>query len=316
MRALLLVALFALAGGGAAMALESGQPVGPRAGVVAAGGDLTISNSRQGEAIFGAAGIAPGDSAAGTVEIANTGAERGELVLSRDELADTPGLGNVPLSARLSLLVLDVTAPTAPVTVYAGALAAMAPQPVGVLGPGETRRYELVATLPQRGGDENAVQGARVSVGYTWTAREATVPPMAGASGGGDGGATAGSPPTAAAAPLTLRIKRVARRPRHGRLLVWARCNRPCRIGGRARFLAQRGHGARTAARPQPALPGTAGQPLRVRQLLRFRLPARLMRLSEGKAHRLQVRLALHARDGSGASATAKRQLRLRYRSG
>ena len=59
----------------AAVVGKGGEP-GAEASAVAATGDFSFANSREGIPIFSASEIGPGDSAAGTVEIANTGRRR------------------------------------------------------------------------------------------------------------------------------------------------------------------------------------------------------------------------------------------------
>ncbi|MBS1879768.1 MAG: hypothetical protein JST31_09660, partial [Actinobacteria bacterium] len=162
-RALLLLTVGWLAALAAAVALARvGEEPPARASAVAASGDFSISNSREGLPIFAAGGIVPGGSARGTVTIADTGSVPAQLTLSRHDLLDSPGLGGGLLSAALELTVTDVTAPAAPLAVYSGPLASMPAQPAGRVDPGAARTYEFVATLPA-GGGQNAVQGASVS---------------------------------------------------------------------------------------------------------------------------------------------------------
>jgi hypothetical protein len=273
---------------------SSAQPV-----TTAAEGGFELSNSREGEAIFEAAGIAPGDSVAGTVEIANVGAAGAGLLLDQGGVANVPGAGGGTLSSRLTVRVRDVTAPAAPVSVYQGPLAPMPDRALGNLAAGESRRYEFVATLPDGGsppspsGGDNAFQGASTSVRYSWIAGEEAplpaVPPPAPPAPGGTGlPAPSVTPPSVLPSAdsqfhLHLRIVRVHPSPRHGRLIVLGRCDAPCRIAGRARFgvIGPSRHFRATASRSLRRR-GFAGR----RQRLALIVPPRLLRLARSEASR------------------------------
>jgi hypothetical protein len=237
------------------------------------------------------------------------------VTLAQSDLSDSPGLSGALLSERLVLMVRDVTAPAAPVTVYSGPLVAMAPQAAGRIEAGATHRYEFVATLPEGLANTNDLQGASAEVSYSWTAREASarpgepVPPTPPArpSGGGDDGNGGDGP--FAAPPLSLEVRGVGRAVRHGRLTVLARCDRACRISARGSLraragAARRGAKLRASGRVAP-VPGV--------QRLRIQLPRPLLGwLHRHHRLRLQARLALHARDANGQTATARRTVRLR----
>jgi hypothetical protein len=319
----------------AAMALAGvGGAPRARAAVVAANGSFEISNSREGQPIFAASGIGPGDSARGTVAIEDTGSGPVALVLARGGLADVPGLGGGLLSSRLELTVADVSKPATPRTLYEGPLASMPDRPAGRLEAGEARTFEFTATLPDAGGSsfQNEVQGGATTVAYTWTATEAgeeeAEAPGESTPGGGGGVAPAGggaagdipyvpAPPAGPGAepsssPLELAVTKVRRRVRAGRLLVWAGCDRSCRIevhgrlravaGGRRRF-----GGARLAGRAAYR----AGS-----QRLRIAIPRRLRHwaLSQADPTRLRARLTFTARDPQGGHDALKRTLKLRLR--
>ena len=153
----------------------------PKLQLAAAGGALSLSNSKEGSAIFRAAAMRPGEEASGSVTITNTGTVTGALTLTPADPADTPGQGGGRLSNRLELLVIDVTTVSTPVTVYAGTLRQMDPTDVGALLPGQHRTYLFVATLRPNGSADNAFQGAEMTTGFTWSATgsAATVTPTA-----------------------------------------------------------------------------------------------------------------------------------------
>jgi hypothetical protein len=322
MRGLSLLFFLALAGSATAAVLSGGGESGAQVSAIAADGGFSFANSRDGMPIFSATGIAPGDSVSGTVEIADTGSEPGELTLTQSDVTDTPGPGGGLLSERLSVRITDLTAPASPVTVYEGPLAPMPARPAGRVAAGEARTYEFVATLPEgaaagASGTQNDVQGASAGVAYSWIAGEVVPepvppsrplvpppnqPPSSPAPGGGAG-------PGAESAALRLTITRVRRSVHHGRLLVTARCDRPCAISGRARLRARGGGGHRAAKlRLSPRPRYAAGA-----QRLEIRVPARVRPWlrTHSNGLRAKVRIVLRARDEVGQTAKARRTLRL-----
>ena len=328
-RAVLPIAVLLLAALAAAVAFAGvggGEP-GARAATISTSGDIEISNDRDGLPILVAAGIGPGDSARGTVEITATGSAPVELTLSRHDLLDTPGLGGGLLSPALTLTVTDVTNPVAPLAVYAGPLDSMPAQPAGRLAPGAARTYEFVAMLPAAGGtgDQNAMQGASVSVAYAWTATEAGEEGEPGPGPEPEPGTPGGGPaseqppanaPTPTAVPLPgvafdLAVTRAARALRRGGLVVWAGCNRTCALVARGRLRATAGSHHRGAK-------VRFGNPSRYRaagvRKLRIRVPAQLRRwlaTAPGK-RRLRAKLVFTATDPPGARDTVRRTLVLR----
>jgi hypothetical protein len=317
-RALSLLIFLALAGSATAAVLGGGGgESAAKASAVAAEGSFSIASSRDGAPIFSATEIAPGDSVSGTVEIANDGELPGELIVAQHDVEDAPGLGGGELSGRLALRIADVTAPAHPVTVYAGPLAPMPTRSAGVLEPGASRTYEFTAGLPTTGpagGTQNDVQGASVSVAYSWTAREVTdtpepAPPTSPAPGqpAPSPSSPAVSPP---AAPLRLTITRVRHKISHGRLVVWARCSSACAIAARGRLRARGPAGHRTAQLrlgPRPRF--TAG-----RQRLTVRVPPNLRHWLQAapKPLRAKVHISLRARNPAGERATARRAVHVR----
>jgi hypothetical protein len=170
----------------------------PQLQLASASGALSLSNSREGAAIFHAAAMRPGEEASGTVTITNTGTVTGALTLAPAAPADTPGQGGGNLSSKLELLVIDVTTVSMPVTVYAGTVTQMSPTDVGALLPGQHRTYEFVATLKPNGNADNAYQGAELTTGFTWSATGASAPTTTPTP---SPTATATPSPTATAAP-------------------------------------------------------------------------------------------------------------------
>lgn len=311
MRAAILLALLALAGA-AAIALGAvgedrsrGEPL-----VTAAAGSFSLANSRDGMPVFTATGIAPGESAAGTVEIANEGEEAIDLTLSQRDLVDAPGSGGGVLSQRLGLRIEETTST---VPVYQGPLATMPPLALGRLAPGASRTFGFVATLPEGGAPgaaaENAVQGASTSVTYTWMADASppsaepaptpalSAPPAPGTS----------PPPPARSSRLSVRIVRYRQAIRRGRLLAWARCNRACQVTPHASFSAPK-HLGRLRARPN-RLPRRHFS-ARTQRLVLVVPPGPRRKLSAATG-RPRVRVTIIARDSSGEKARTSKLLRL-----
>ena len=166
--ALLLNAVLALVALGLAFA-PPGEGA-PKLRLASASGALTLSNSKEGAAIFHAASMRPGQEASGSVTIANTGTVNAALSLAPEAPADSPGTGGGTLSNKLELLVIDVTTATAPITVYAGTLEQMDATNVGSLAPGGRRTYLFVASLRPNGNADNAFQGAALTTGFRWSA--------------------------------------------------------------------------------------------------------------------------------------------------
>lgn len=229
---------------------QVGGPPRARAAAVATSGAFGIEDGREGKPIFAAAGIAPGDSASGTVAIRDTGSVPVALTLRRGELVDSPGLGGALLSGRLDLTVVDVTEAAHPRTIYSGPLDSMPDQAAGELAPGATRTYEFTATLPDSGAPsfQNAVQAASTRVAYTWIATEAST----GGSGTGGGNANPGvTEPgvgvSSASSALELTVKKIQPRVQGGRIVARARCNQSCRVLVRGRIHANAGRRRRAA---------------------------------------------------------------------
>jgi spore coat-associated protein N len=143
-------------------------------------GTLTMSNSAPNAAILTASNLRPGGTAAGTVDIANTGSLSGAFTLTRGTPVDTDTTN--PLSAKLNLVVKDCgtfaadgTPPScASGTVkYTGTLAEMgtAGHTISALGSyaaGDKHRYQFSLTFD--GSADNAYQGDSSTVGFTWNA--------------------------------------------------------------------------------------------------------------------------------------------------
>jgi spore coat-associated protein N len=167
----------ALAAIGLAVAAPGGSdPEVAGVSLGAASGSVSITNSRDGQAVFSAAGMRPGEDVSGTVRIGNHGASAGRFELLGVGAQDTAGPNGGLLSERVELVVLDVTGARPPVTLFAGHPADFVQVDLGMLAPGENRDYRFEATLPDGGvpssnttGD-NRYQGSSLSLGFQWQA--------------------------------------------------------------------------------------------------------------------------------------------------
>ena len=136
-----------------------------------AAGSLTLTNSHEGAAILGAAGMRPGDQATGSVRIGNTGTVPGALVLQAGIQSESPSPAGGSLWTRLQVAIADVTDAQHPTGLYNGPIQSLGQLAVGALPAGQEREFRFVATLPN--GDpvtDNSYQGAGVSALFTWTA--------------------------------------------------------------------------------------------------------------------------------------------------
>jgi hypothetical protein len=167
----------ALAAIGLAVAAPGGSdPEVAGASLAAASGSVSITNSRDGQAVFSAAGMRPGEDVSGTVRIGNHGPSAGRFELRGVGVQDTAGPNGGLLSERVELVVLDVTGAQPPVTLFAGHPADFVQVDLGTLAAGEDREYRFEATLPDGGvpssnttGD-NRYQGSALSLGFQWQA--------------------------------------------------------------------------------------------------------------------------------------------------
>ena len=160
---------------GCAVAANSRVRAHPSAVISQASGTFQITNSRDGQAIFQAQGLAPGRSVTGTVQLSNTGTLAGDLGLQQLDVLDQPGANGGRLSNAVHLDVQDITGGNL-IPVFAGQLASLQTSSLGGIAPGEARTYRFTASLPDGGappsptGGDNAYAGSALSVRYSWHA--------------------------------------------------------------------------------------------------------------------------------------------------
>jgi spore coat-associated protein N len=209
--AFLTTAALALGALGLAVAAP-GRPDTPDLELRDASGALSISSPQNGQTLFSAGGLRPGQSLSGTLALVNSGGVPGSLSL-RANVTDTPGMGGGRLSQQLALTVAEVTGGQAPAVLWSGAPAALSEVALGLLPGGQRRDFLVSAGLPASG-TGNAYQGAALSLGLEWGAvamatptptptPEAPTPPAPPAPSAGGGAATQGTTGTAPVLPAT-----------------------------------------------------------------------------------------------------------------
>src|SRR5690242_17154066 len=172
--ATVLVAVGITAASGADFTATSANP-----NTTFATGTLSISNTKEGTAIFtSATDMRPGDPArVGTVDVGNAGSLSGNFTLTRGTPTDSDGAN--PLSARLNVKVIDcgtfvgATPPgcgdAGDVVKYTGKLSAMTSAvSLGNWAGSEKHRYEFDVDVDTSAG--NAYQGDSSTVSFTWDA--------------------------------------------------------------------------------------------------------------------------------------------------
>jgi spore coat-associated protein N len=145
-----------------------------RANVIRAG-IVSFTTSATGSAALTVTALAPGHSETDSVDVVNSGDLTATFKLTTSSLVDAPA--SPPLSAKLDLLVKDLGDPTcssscpAAETLYAGKLGALDAVRLGDWAPGSKHRIAFTVSMPDGGsGAENAYQGARSTVDFTWNA--------------------------------------------------------------------------------------------------------------------------------------------------
>ena len=213
--------------------------VSPRA--VSSTGAIQHSNSRDGQAVLSAANMRPGDSAGGTVTIANSGNGSGAFTLETSGLTDVPGPGGGRLASALRLSVRDEGSAR---TVYSGSLDGLSAVALGTWAADESRTYRFDVSLPSSAPAQNSLQASNARIAFRWRSAAADAPPPV--------TETTPSPapiPTPAPAPtptptppppmrdatppkLKLTAAKKGQKIRRGTVRFTAACDEDCRIVG------------------------------------------------------------------------------------
>jgi hypothetical protein len=299
-------------------------------GRMAAEGAVTLAASGSSHAILTASGLRPGQSVSGNVALANVGESRGRLTLLRTRLVDTPGRFGGRLSDALLLRVEEIGGGS-----WTGPLAGPDALDLGIMEPGEGRSYRLTLSLPDTGprGRDNGVQGSSVTIDWAWST-ESVGPPAVTPTPTPSASATPApvippaTPPAAEPeTPLPVRgAPRLDLRIPHQRVLgtrgivVFGRCDRPCRTAFRARI--QTSPLARASARTllRRHVFRALGAPRRLpikgaaERRIRLRLTPRAVRTLKHTMHvRGRVAIVIVARvRGAGGARTVTRRIVLK----
>ena len=285
------------------VAASPGADPQPVAVVNQASGTFQITNSRDGQAIFQAHGLAPGRSVTGTVQVANPSPLAGALGLRQLDVVDQPGANGGLLSNAVHLDVQDITGGNL-VPVFAGQLASLQSRSLGSLAPGAARTYRFTASLPDGGAPptptsgDNSYAGSALTVRYSW---QATAPdPNEGGGGGGGPGGT-GAP------TFTFRVvsKKVLKK---GILDVMGTCDRACTVTAYAQLPKAKRKRKRAVTRRKVTTLPAPNKVARIRLKLSKKNKKQLKNaLRKKKKVALTVRLSVAAASGGAQKAYSKK---------
>lgn len=295
------------------MAARSPGDESVKAQLVDSTGALRVSNSGDGQAILSAAGMRPGDTATGTVTIANQSDGAAAFALDPADRTEVAGRGGGRLAAALRLVVRDLGSSQ---VVYSGTLVALSKATLGTWSAGESHTYRFDVTLPAGHPGANALQGATTGITFRWSAQAAATPPPStttttdpvipppsgGDPGGGQTTTTTTPPPPADTRPPVLRL--IAGKPqklRRGSVTFKARCDEDCRL------VAASARGAKLKA---PSLI-RAGSVVRVSVKL-SKKDAKKLATTVKKRRKAALKLSLTAADMAGNRGSARAKIVLK----
>jgi spore coat-associated protein N len=298
---------------GCAAAASSSVHAEPRAVISQADGGLNVTNSRDGQAIFQAQGLAPGRSVTGTVQLTNAGTLAGDLGFQQLDVQDQPGVNGGRLSDAVHLDVTDITGGNL-IPIFAGQLGAFQSHGLGNIAPGEARTYRFTASLPDGGvppsptGGDNAYAGSALTVRYLWTATAPDPGEGGGGTGGGgtEGGGTGGGVIVEPKISFQVVSKQVLKK---GVLDVMASCDRACTVMTYAQLPKVAGSGKVVTTRRKTATLTTPNKVARIRLKLSRKSKKQLVKaLRTKKKVALSVRLSV-ANPGSSTTTSYSKKV-------
>jgi hypothetical protein len=253
---------------------------GARESIELTEGTLLLQDSLEGQPVFSAENIGPGDSTSGDVTLSNAGTLAGQLSLSQSSAAGSA------LAEQLELVVQDVTG--TPAIVYSGPLSGLSSLGLGTLAPGSARVYSFTATLPA--GADSSAAGASVAVDYTWVASGEEAPPP--------------GPTTPLRAPLRLRLRVPAGQPvaKRGWLVAYVRCDQRCTVEAQARL------GGALRSQRARVRNVSAGKEVKLVLKLSKRTRAQLRRARRAPT---SMRVTVTGRTSAGARQTVAKRARI-----
>jgi hypothetical protein len=162
---LILLVLLVLAGIIVGVSYAAFTSTSANAGNVVAAGSLIIDDDLDNGAILVVEGLAPGETATGTVTISNVGESSGDFTLSQTGYTSTPGLNGGDLGTVLQLEITE----DATTVVYSGLFSALSTVDLGNWAAGDDHTYVFEVTFPS-GANDNSYQGSQVTTTYVWDA--------------------------------------------------------------------------------------------------------------------------------------------------
>jgi spore coat-associated protein N len=281
---------------GCVAAASSSPRAEPHAVISLVSGELHVTNSRDGQAIFQAQGLAPGRSVTGTVQLSNAGTLAGDLGFQQLDVQDQPGVNGGRLSDAVHLDVQDVTGGNI-VPVFSGLLGTLQSRALGNIAPGESRTYRFTASLPDGGAPagptsgDNAYAGSSLTLRYSWTA----TPPDPG-DGGAGGGGTGGGGTVEPTFSFRVNSRKVLTR---GLLDVMATCDRACRVSAWAKLPKLRGARRALTTRRRTATLTVPGKAARIRLKLSRKTKRQLQKMLRRK-RKVAMRVTLSVAAATG----------------
>lgn len=267
-----------------------------------AAGAVQVANSKNGSAVLSGA-LGPGDSLSGTVTISNIGTAAGDFTLSLSHLTDTPGPAGGFFSRQLDLVVTDVTAPAAPVTIYNGRLNSLNPTSLGAFAAGAAHTYRFDVSWAPTPADPT-MNGSSMSVEFDWSAGDADAPPV------NPPPPAPVVPPPASVAPPRLGVSIAAsqRVLKRRAILAAAVCDQACSVvaGGTLSLPGRAATYRLVAARKTLKTAGSAK--------LKLRLPRRALKPLRAalKSHRkVLAPIVVTATGASGGATRVRRRIRI-----
>jgi hypothetical protein len=289
---------------GCAAAASSSPRAEPHAVISLVSGELHVTNSRDGQAIFQAQGLAPGGSVTGTVQLANAGTLAGDLGFQQLDVQDQPGVNGGRLSDAVHLDVQDVTGGSI-VPVFSGQLGSLQSRALGNIAPGEARTYRFTASLPDGGAPpsptsgDNAYAGSSLTVRYSWTA---TAPDPGDGGGGGTGGGAGGGGTGGGTVEPTFSFRVISKKVlKRGVLDVMATCDRACRVSASAKLPKARGARRALSTTRRTATLTIPGKAARIRLKLSKKTKRQLQKMLR-KKRKVAMRVTLSVVAASGGT--------------
>lgn len=167
LRLILAAALVALA----VLAARPAEPPAAPALRATAAGDVRVTSSAAQQAILDAHGLKPGDTATGSLTLANRTAAGHRMRLRTVQVVDTPGPGAGLLSGHLALRITRASGSSTH-EVFSGSIAELGDLDLGPLPAGREHVYTFAATLPEHGpAVDDAFAGGSVEVAWQWEAK-------------------------------------------------------------------------------------------------------------------------------------------------